>query len=323
MRFSVLVNGGAGSVDDTDEAGEAAAIVAAFEAAGAEAEVEVVAPSELHATMRRVWGGEDRPDAIVVAGGDGTVNLAASEAADTDVVLAVLPLGTFNHFAKDLGMPTRLAEAAAALVTGEVRQVDIGQVNGRVFVNNSALGLYPAMVAVRDRIRDQRGWGKVRAVPVAAARVLRAFPVHRFDLRGSDGFTRRRVRTPFVFIGNGAYDDEAGRVGERGSLVDGQLGLYVAHVVSRWGLVRTVVRTMVSGTQSVKDLDRAELAELEIHAKVKRLRVALDGEICWLETPLRYRSCPGALRVLAPTPPPVDLEPSDPAEVAAEAEADG
>ncbi len=312
MRFSVLINGGAGSVDDSDSDGQVKAIEEAFVAAGAEADVEIVEPADFQATMRRIWDGPARPAAIVVAGGDGTVNCAAGEAVGTDLVVGVLPFGTFNHFAKDLGIPVDLTEAAASLVSGEERQVDIGEVNGRVFVNNSALGVYPAMVAVRDRIRHQRGWGKVRAVPVAAVRVLRAFPVHRFDLRGSDGFSRTRVRTPFVFVGNGAYDNDSGKVGDRGSLDDGQLGLYVARVVSRWGLIRTVLRTMVSGTQAARDLDRAELAEFEVSGHVRRLRVALDGEIAWMETPLRYKSCPGALRVLAPAPPPADPEPSDP-----------
>lgn len=314
MHFSVLVNCGAGSVDDDDEDGQREEIEKAFVAAGAQADVQLVPATDLPATMRRIWDDEDRPDAIVVAGGDGTVNCAAGEAVGTDLVLGVLPLGTFNHFAKDLGIPTDLTEAAASLTSGKERQVDLGEVNGRVFVNNSALGVYPAMVAVRDRIRDERGWGKVRAVPVAAMRVLRAFPVHRFDLRGSDGFVRTRVRTPFVFVGNGVYDDDSGKVGDRGSLDDGQLGLYVARVVSRWGLVRTVIRTVLSGHQSARDLDRAELEEFEVSGNVKRLRVALDGEICWLDTPLRYRSCPGALRVLAPSPPPAEPPPSDPNE---------
>ncbi|HEX2575364.1 MAG TPA: diacylglycerol kinase family protein [Aquihabitans sp.] len=314
MRFCVLVNGGAGSVDEADRDGEVARIGEAFVAAGAEADVSVVAPERFKAAMREAWDGPDRPDAVVVAGGDGTVNCAAGEAVNTDLVLAVLPLGTFNHFAKDLGIPADLDEAVRSLVTGDQRRVDIGEVNGRVFVNNSALGVYPAMIALRDRIRHQRGWGKVRAVPVAALRVMRSFPVHRFDLIGSDGYVRHRVRTPFVFVGNGAYDDDSGKVGERGSLVDGHLGVYVARVVSRWGLVRTIIRTVVSGTQAARDLDQATVAELEVSSKVRRLRVALDGEVCWLEAPLRYKSCPGALLVLAPAPPPADPPASDPNE---------
>jgi len=303
MRFQVLVNGGAGSVDETDEGGQVAAIEAAFEAAGAEATVEVVAPDRIQATMRRIWDGEDRPDAIVIAGGDGTVNCAAGEAAGTDLVVGVLPLGTFNHFAKDLGLPTDLAGAAAALTAGEVRAVDVAEVNGRVFVNNSALGVYPEMVAIRDQIRDERGWGKVRAVPVAAYRTLRDFPLHRLDISGP-GYDRHRVRTPFVFVGNGLFDNEAGGLVVRESLDDGELGISVARVVSRWGLIRMAARALVAGTSSARDLDTAQLAEVTITTRAKRLRVALDGEVAWLGLPLRYRCRPGALQVLAPSPQP-------------------
>ncbi|MCU1500042.1 MAG: diacylglycerol kinase family lipid kinase [Acidimicrobiales bacterium] len=302
MRFCVLVNGAAGSVDDSDDGAQAQAIEEAFAAAGSEAEVSVVAPADFGATMRRIWAGDDRPAAIVVAGGDGTVNCAAGEAAGTDIVLAVLPLGTFNHFAKDLDMPTGLAEAAAALVDGEVRAVDVAEVNGRAFVNNSALGVYPEMVAIRDVIRDQRGWGKVRAVPLAVYRVLRDFPVHRLDLSGP-GYQRQRVRTPFVFVGNGVFDNEDGGLVVRDSLSDGQLGVSVARVVSRWKLIATMLRALVAGTGQARDLDVVQLPELTVGARTRRLQVALDGEITWMDAPLHYRCRPGALQVLGPRAP--------------------
>ena len=153
-RYVVLVNDGAGSVADDDRDGEVAAIEAAFAGTGVEVDVRMEAPGDLPAVLARIWAAPDRPDAIVVAGGDGTVNAAAGAAAGTDLLLGVLPMGTFNHFAKDLGLPTDLPGAAAALAQGDERQVDVGEVNGRVFVNNSALGVYPEMVAVRDRLRE-------------------------------------------------------------------------------------------------------------------------------------------------------------------------
>ncbi|QXC59256.1 hypothetical protein KSP35_12650 [Aquihabitans sp. G128] len=312
MRVHVLVNGGAGSVDESDEGGQVAAIRDAFAAAGADAEVEVVPADQIPTVMRRSWDGPQRPDAVIVAGGDGTVNCAAGVAAGTDLVIGVLPLGTFNHFAKDLGLPADLEGAAAALVGGAVRPVDVAEVNGHAFVNNSALGVYPAMVAVRDHIREHRGWGKVRAVPVAVYRVLRDLPVHRLDLVG-EGFERRHVRTPFVFIGNGVFDNADGGLVVRESLEDGLLGLSVARVVSRWGLIAMAARSLVSGTSRARDLDVAQLAEVTVTSKARRLRVALDGEVRWMDLPLRYRCRPGALQVLAPEPAPEpDVREADP-----------
>ncbi len=303
MRFEVLINGGAGSVDGDDDAAEIAAIETAFEAAGAKANVRVVEPDKLQDVVKAAWASDDRPDAVVIGGGDGTVGCAAEVAVDSDIVLGVLPLGTFNHFAKDLGMPLDLEEAAAALVNGEVRVVDVGDVNGRVFVNNSTLGVYPTMVAIRDDIQERHGWGKVRSVPVATWRALHSFPLHRFDLT-ADGYGRHRVRTPLVFVGNGVYDNAAGGAYHRADLADGHLGVSVAEVISRWGLVKMILRTVTAGSAQARELDVSELTDLRVDSHASRIRVALDGETGWMEPPLRYRSRPDALKVLAPLPPP-------------------
>ena len=300
-RLVVFVNAAAGSVGD-DRDGTRERILAAFTRADPTAEVcvEAVDPSALGDRIRRAWDGDPRPDAVVVAGGDGTVNNAAQAAVGTDIVLGVLPMGTFDHFAGDLGLPGDLDDAAAALVAGEVRRVDVGEVNSRVFVNNSLVGCYPQMVAIRDAVMADRGWGKVRAVPVAALAVLRSFPVHRLDLTGSDGFERRRVRTPLLFVGNGEYRSTPGSPPTRQRLDGGVLGVEVAHATTRRRLVWTALATLVRGATRVADLDRATLDRLDVHTRTGRIRVALDGEIVWCTPPLRYRIRPGALAVLVP-----------------------
>ena len=300
-RVVVLVNGRAGSVGGEPQA-MVDRLADAFAATGVEAEIQVIEPDELATTIGSVWAVK-RPDAIIVAGGDGTINSAANAIAGTDVVLGVLPLGTFNHFAQDLGLPNDVEGAVTALADGEVRSVDVAEVNGRVFVNNSVLGVYPAMVAVREKTTEQRGWGKIRAVPVAFARVLRSFPTHRLHLSTPDGLMRRNVRTPFLFVGNGIYDNPGGGMAARPSLTDGKLGVSLARVVSRWGLMRTVVRALISGTTEARTLDNAEATEMLVKSGSSRLRVAVDGEVCWMNTPLNYKSRPGALRVLAPATP--------------------
>lgn len=297
MRARVLINAGAGCVDD--ETTLERQIVDAFADAGAEAIVESIEPERIDDTITTWWEEDPKPDVIVVAGGDGTVNGAAAVAAGTDIVLSVLPLGTFNHFAKDLGIPDRLPDAARAIVDGEVQRIDVGEVNGEVFVNNSSLGAYPTMVSIRDRIRDARGWGKIRAVPVASFQVLRNPPIHRLDLEG-EGLLRRRVRTPFVFIGNGRFDNADGGPIERESLDDGALSILIARTTSRFRLLTAAVRALLTGTRSVETLDRFELGEFTVSGRTRRLRVARDGEIGWMSTPLRYRCRPDELRVRAP-----------------------
>lgn len=300
MRVRVFINSAAGSVDDENELIDT--IEKAFDKAGADAAVDVVDPSDVADMVTRWWDGDDRPDVIVAAGGDGSVNCLARAAAGTDIVTSVLPLGTFNHFAADIGLPDDMDAAAAGIVGGTERAVDVAEVNGEIFVNNSALGVYPAMVSARDRISDRHGWGKVRAVPVACVQVLRQLPAYRIDITGSGGFERRRVRTSFVFVGNGRYDNADGGLPERVDLVGGNLHLAMTSATSRWGLVRTAVSALLSGLRRTRDLDEIELTELDVGGRGKRLLVARDGEIDRMELPLRYRCRPGALIVRAPLP---------------------
>jgi diacylglycerol kinase family enzyme len=298
MRLVVLLNCGAGSVAG-GSSDEARAIREAFAPTGAEVVVQEVRGRDLAAAAERLVGDEG-VRAVVAAGGDGTVSAVAGSLVGTGAVLGVLPLGTFNHFAKDLGMPQDLVEAAAALTSAEVAAVDVGELNGRVFVNNSSLGVYPQMVAIREQLAESRGWGKVRGVAVAAVRVLRNLPVHRLELSGSPDFVRRRVRTPFVFVGNGVYSRSDGRVGERERLDDGVLEVAIAHAVSRRRLARIAVRALRVEGPADRDLELIELRSLEVTARRTHVRVALDGEVCWMATPLRYRTRPGELRVLRP-----------------------
>lgn len=298
MRLVVLLNGDAGSASE-DSSAQVRAIREAFAPTGAEVEVHAVAGSDLAKEARRL-AAEDGDRAVVAAGGDGTVSAVAGALAGTEAVLGVLPLGTFNHFAKDLGMPQSLAAAVVALVSAEVASVDVAELNGRVFINNSSLGAYPRMVAIREQLAESRGWGKVRGVAVAAVRVLRNLPVHRLDLVGSPDFVRRRVRTPFVFVGNGIYSRSDGGIGERERLDDATLEVAVTHAVSRWGLARIALRTLFSRGAPHRDLDLVELRSLEVTARTARIGVALDGEVCSMATPLVYRTRPGDLRVLRP-----------------------
>lgn len=294
-RFTVFVNGGAGSVDDTDD--DVGEITRAFADEGIEATVTAIDPRDLPDAMRDAWN--PTVEAIVVAGGDGSVNCAAGVAAGADMVLGVLPMGTFNHFAKDLGVPTDdIATSVAWLAQATVRLVDIAEVNGRVFVNNASIGVYPNMVAGRDRIRDRHGWGKIRAVPVAVVHTLRHLPVHRLRLTLDDDRSVD-VTTPFMFVGNGAFDDHGERVGRRTSLTDQRLSVYWIATTRRWRLILDAVRTKLTGITATGRTERRLGQTLVVDADTSDLAVALDGEPTDLRAPLTFRSRPGALRTLA------------------------
>jgi diacylglycerol kinase family enzyme len=162
---------------------------AAFARVGVEAEIRMPTASELNATVRAAAA--DRPEAVVVGGGDGTVRCAAEALAGSGVTLGVLPLGTLNHFAKDLQIPVKLEEAIALLAAGATREVDVGEVNGHVFINNCSLGAYAEAVRRRDRLREKHGLGKWWAMIRASLDEFRR--LRRLRLR--IGVTEDRGRT--------------------------------------------------------------------------------------------------------------------------------
>ena len=296
-RFEVFVNGAAGSVSESDD--ESAQIVTAFADHGVEATVNVIDPADLPGAMRAAW--TTGVEAIIIAGGDGSVNCAAGAAAGTDMVIGVLPMGTFNHFAKDLGVPTGdIAAAVEWLARATVTTVDIGEVNGRAFVNNASIGVYPKMVADRDKIREQRGWGKIRAVPVAVVRTLQHLPVHRLRLT-LDGAAPVTVSTAFLFVGNGLFDDHGERLATRTSLTDQRLGVYVITTTRRWRLVYNAIKSRVRGIASASQTERRVAEHFVIESDEALLTIALDGEPTEVKLPLTFLSRPAALRVLAVT----------------------
>ena len=293
-RYHVFINRDAGSVGEIDQ--QASDITNEFHTVGVEATVVAVGPQRLREEMYQVWN--RGTDAIVIAGGDGTVSLAAGVAVESRIVLGVLPLGTFNHFAKDLGMPEDLTGAVRFLAQADVIDVDVGEVNGRFFVNNASIGVYPKMVGEREDIRRRRGWGKLRAAPVAIVHTLRRLPVHRLRLKVDDS-TPVDITTPLLFIGNGLFDERGERVGQRTSLSDHRLGAYAIVTSSRWKLITSSLRARVGGIDAAAQMQRHAGKTLVVDSDETLLEIALDGEPTDLRLPLNFRSCAGALRVLA------------------------
>lgn len=235
---------------------------------------------------------------IVAGGGDGTLNAVASEIVGTPINFGILPLGTLNHFAKDLGVPLDPAGAIQNIAAGHVTKVDVGEVNGYFFLNNSSLGLYPDIVRDRERQQSRLGRGKWVAFSWAMWAALRRFPFLsvRLDVDG-DVMVHR---TPFVFVGNNDYQMEGFQIGHRACLTNGKLSLYVAHEPSRLRLFALGVRALAGCLNQTHDFRAMSASEVCINTPHRRLRVATDGEVRKLDTPLNYRLHAGALRVIVP-----------------------
>jgi diacylglycerol kinase family enzyme len=237
-------------------------------------------------------------DPIVAAGGDGTISAVAAEIAGTGKTLGVLPLGTLNHFAKDLRIPLELNAAVQTIAHGHVVAVDVAEVNGKVFVNNSSLGIYPRIVSHREAQRDRLARGKWPAFLWATFRAFHRFPF--IDLRITIEGEQLARRTAFLFAGNNHYEIAGFRLGSRATLSDGRLGLYLTHRTGRFGLLRLAVRALFGRLNQAADFEAFSVAEARIESRRQRLLVATDGEVQLMQTPLHYRSRPGALRVFVP-----------------------
>ena len=293
--LALVVNAAAGSGEQPQEL----ALRELFQSGGLAVRI---LPASSGDELRSITTSElrERPRMIVAGGGDGTVSAVASLLVGTDTALGVLPLGTLNHFAKDLRIPMALDQAVAVLAAGHETRIDVGAVNGRTFLNNSSLGIYPGIV--RDRERQQRSLrrGKRWALIWATLTVLRRAPF--LDVKLVLDGDERSYRAPFVFIGNNSYAMEGFDVGTRESLRGGHLSVYVTRRQSRLGLVGLGFRALFSRLRQARDFEAITAHSVAVRSRHKHLLVASDGEVTLMETPLEYRSLPRALRVVVPAP---------------------
>ena len=293
----VIVNAGAGS---GHTANWAAALTEKFAAQGITATVTLAKTGAeiLASTEAAVAAGATL---IVAGGGDGTQNAVASKLVGRGIAMGILPLGTLNHFARDLGIPHELDAAVETIGKLHQRQIDVAEVNGKIFVNNSSLGLYPDIVRHRERQQRRLGRSKWAAFFWALLAAIRRYPFLNVSIR-IDGVLHQR-RTPFIFVGNNVYQMEGFQIGERQRLDCGKLSFYVTNRSGRSALLLLMLRALVGRLRQAADFDALSATEVLIETRHKRLRVATDGEVQMMSSPLRYRIRPRALTVIAPDSP--------------------
>jgi diacylglycerol kinase family enzyme len=268
-----------------------------FRAAGRN-DVEIVKLREGQDPVAAARNASTRGSIVVAAGGDGTVSSVATGIFESETALGILPLGTLNHFARDLRIPFDLAEAAAIVCAGRIGQVDVGQVNDQVFVNNSSIGIYPSIVDAREALRRE-GHRKWPAMAIATATVLRRYRGVRVTIDA--GGRRRTWRSPFVFVGNNEYTVDGVGLGARASLDSGRLFVYLTPRVRARHLPILLLKALAGQARRSGDFEVVSADDLRIEtSRPRHLAVAFDGEVKALQTPLHYRSRRRALRVVLP-----------------------
>jgi len=298
MNAILILNDHAGSIANGNDSGLTSQnITDTFAAAGITIVTHRATGPEMTSAIRAAM--EKNPDAIFVGGGDGTVSTAAGLLVETGIPLGILPLGTLNHFARDLGLPGDWCDAVNAQTTAQRRAVDVGEVNGRVFINNCSLGSYAQAVRQRDALQSEHGHGKWRAMLVASIAVFRA--LRRLRLQIEMPATSLALRTPFVVISNNQYSGRVFGPSLRPRLDAGLLWLYTTRAKRRTTMLRLVLQTLLHRIDETEALETHAMTETVITTKQSALPIAADGEVIDVEPPLRFRIRPAALHVLAPS----------------------
>jgi diacylglycerol kinase family enzyme len=240
-------------------------------------------------------------DVIVAAGGDGTVIAVGEKLIGTDKTLAVLPLGTMNGLARDLGLALDLPTAVNQLPTLVPRAIDVAEVNGRSFLHNVIIGLIPNIAVGREWVRGQ-GWiGKFRFVQFSLRLVSRA---KRIAVAMSlDGAPTRIERVQTLVVANNSYDQRFGAFMARRRIDRGTLTAYLIRSLKLNDMLRLAFEMLAGKWRNDEVVEYERVKELVVGIRKPRVLVTMDGEILWLDSPLQFSVRPKSLNVLAAAEP--------------------
>ncbi|MDO9709008.1 diacylglycerol/lipid kinase family protein [Paracraurococcus lichenis] len=297
-RVAVVINARSGGLLGRERAAEEVAEHLA--ATGLEAVIihEAEEPELCARLDRAVAAGAD---AVVVGGGDGSIAAAAQRLAGTGIALGILPCGTMNMLARDLAIPLDLEEASAVLARGEVRAIDVAEVNGHAFLCMSVLGLPTALGRHRERQRGG-GIGARLRLALGALRTLWRYRPMGLDI-ALDGGAPQPLRARAFAVTNNAYAEGFGALFMRERLDRGELVLYRARHFGAWWIVRMLAAMALGAWRRRPEIEERAARQVAIGSRRRTLRVMNDGEALLLEPPLRYAIRPGALRVIVPSAP--------------------
>ncbi|MCW0181379.1 MAG: diacylglycerol kinase family protein [Zavarzinia sp.] len=299
MRITVVMNEKAGTLAGADAGAVANGVRTAFAHAGHTVNMVLTRPRAMTDALRKVF--TTQPDVVVIGGGDGTLNGALNLMGGAPVALGVLPLGTMNLTARDLGLPLDPVAAAKVLARGDIAPVDVASVGDIRFLHAAVLGFYPWMVLDRERARRRKGLAKWPAMFRAGWRAL--FRRHELEVEvmvDTDTGETVRITTPLLVVANNRFVDGTGPVPTRASLADGELAVYVAETRGPLALLRLAFAVAAGHWETAPGIHFAACRSLTVATKRRRLRIAIDGELMHLTPPLRFRLEHRRLNMLMP-----------------------
>jgi diacylglycerol kinase family enzyme len=299
----IVLNAGSGRDDTGDTRG---AIERVLRAAARQYRVSQVHDARALAKTARQAAQAARDDGgiVVAAGGDGTINAVANAAMALGVPMGVVPLGTFNFVGRAHGIPEDAEAAARVLLDGRPQPVQAGMVNGRLFLVNASLGLYPQILEDREAYKRRYGRRRLVALWAALNTLVQAHRPLRLELQ-SHG-ERRTLRTPTLFVGNNALQLQRVGIDDAAALEDGALVALAIKPVGTWTLLWLVLRGAFGQLGESRDVLSFAFEQLSVRPAAplgrRPVKVAMDGEIAWLRAPLDFRVAPEPLMLVKPVP---------------------
>lgn len=301
----VVLNAGSGR-HDADE--EQALMARVFEQGGRSVEFfQVGAQDDItQVAQRAVERARAEGGVVVAAGGDGTINAVASAVLGSGCPFGVLPQGTFNYFGRVNAIPQTTEAAANALLGASISPVQVGQVNGRLFLVNASLGLYPQLLEDRETWKQQLGRSRVVAFVSGLVTLWRAGKQLQLQIETEGRSTQ--LRTPTLFVGNNHL--QLSRVGIDGRHTDavaqGRLAGVVVKPIGTPALFGLLLRGLLGRLGNAENIESFSFRRLTVTPKgaraSKKIKVATDGEIVWMQPPLVFQVADEPLLLLVPAP---------------------
>ncbi len=237
---------------------------------------------------------------IVAAGGDGTIDAIAAALSGTGKILGVLPLGTFNLFAKRLNIPLELGAAVQTVRNGWTAEINVGEVNGRTFLSRSSVGPYPLALRHREQMFRRFGRSRLIALLSGATALMRWGNVMTIRLTTDNG--EQVFRSRFVFVCNNPEELDYFHLRGRECIAAHHLAIYLPKPLSPAGILRLGFRMLRREAEEARDFDMICVREARLEIEPSLVPVSLDGEVEIMPAPLQYRLRVGALGVRVPNP---------------------
>lgn len=240
---------------------------------------------------------------VVGAGGDGTLCAVAQATLGSGCPFAVLPRGTFNYFSRDHGIPSGLEASTRLLLTARAFPVQVGVVNGRMFLVNASLGLYPKLLEDREAYKRQFGRSRVIALWSAAVTLLR--PHRHLRLHIEHEGSTREIRTSTLFVGNNRLQLEQIGMKEAPLLEQGLLVAIAPRAIGRLAQILLSLRGAAGRLSDAGNVMSFAFRSITVTRPGRRRRpvkIATDGEVTRLDMPLEFHVAPEPLFLLKPEP---------------------